>query len=63
MTLRSACMWLASVAAVACLTACHNGTLSISLPTSSPSHDSSGQDATQKLLPATPCSGSTTRAG
>jgi hypothetical protein len=40
-------MWLASLAAVACLTACHNGTLSISLPTSSPSHDSSGQDATQ----------------
>jgi hypothetical protein len=44
-TLRSACMWLASVAAVACLTACQNGTLSISLPTSSPSHDSISQDS------------------
>jgi len=45
-TLRSACMWLASVAAVACLTACQNGALSISLPTSSPSHDGAGQDGT-----------------
>ena len=48
MTLRSACVWLASVAAVACLTACQNGTLSISLPTSSPSHDSTSQDSTSQ---------------
>jgi hypothetical protein len=50
-TLRSACMWLASLAAVACLTACQNGTLTISFPTSGPSHgrpsrDSTGQDGT-----------------
>jgi hypothetical protein len=45
-TLRSACVWLACVAAVACLTACHNGTLSISLPTYSPSQGSTGQDST-----------------
>src|SRR5213079_1491975 len=31
------------VAAVACLTACHNGTLSISMPTYSPSQGSTGQ--------------------
>jgi len=46
-TLRSACMWLACVVAVACLTACQNGTLSISLPSSSPSHDSTGPGETQ----------------
>ena len=46
MTLRSACVWLACVAAVACLTACHSGTLSISLPTYSPSQGSTGQDST-----------------
>jgi len=45
-TLRSACVWLASVAAVACLAACQNGTLSISLPTSSPSHDSTSPAGT-----------------
>jgi hypothetical protein len=32
--LRSACVWLACVAAVTCLTACKNGTLAVSLPTS-----------------------------
>jgi hypothetical protein len=47
-TLRSACVWLASVAAVACLAACQNGTLSISLPTSSPSQDSTSQDSTSQ---------------
>jgi hypothetical protein len=47
-TLRSACTWLASVAAVACLTACQNGALSISLPTSSPSHDGTSQDSTSQ---------------
>ena len=45
MTLRSACAWLASVAAFLSLTACHNGTLSISVVTSSPSHNDTGQDA------------------
>jgi hypothetical protein len=41
-TLRSACAWLASVAAFLCLTACHSGTLSISIATSSPSHNDTG---------------------
>ena len=41
-------MWLASLAAVACLTACQNGTLTTSLPTSSPSRDSTSQDVTDQ---------------
>jgi hypothetical protein len=47
-TLRSACTWLASLAAVMCLTACQNGTLSISLPTTSPSQDTTSQDTTSQ---------------